>query len=324
MLNNQSQRVLLKAIRSLTIVIAVLAAIVALAVNHIACNENCHTVAAPQKIPIDNVSNMKKPETVVGFSSADYTRHIEKIKNKIPNENFSIIIEKPFVVIGDESTATLRQLSKHTIRWAVDLLKQDYFEKDPAEIIDIWLFKDGQSYRKYTRSIFNDTQGTPFGYFSREHNALIMNIATGGGTLVHEIVHPFMSANFSECPAWFNEGLASLYEQCRENNGHISGLTNWRLAGLQQDIKANKLPSFEWLTHTTDNEFYRGDNYGQARYLCYYLQQKQMLVRFYHEFRKNCTQDPSGYETLKKVLGEEDMSGFRKRWENFVLKLTFP
>jgi len=91
MLNNQSQRVLLKAIRSLTIVIAVLAAIVALAVNHIACNENCHTVAAPQKIPIDNVSNMKKPETSTGFSSADYTRHIEKIKNKIPNENFSII-----------------------------------------------------------------------------------------------------------------------------------------------------------------------------------------------------------------------------------------
>jgi len=28
--------------------------------------------------------------------------------------------------------------------------------------------------------------------------------------LVHEIVHPFMRANFPECPAWFNEGLASL------------------------------------------------------------------------------------------------------------------
>ena len=31
--------------------------------------------------------------------------------------------------------------------------------------------------------------------------------------LVHEMVHPFMDADFPACPAWFNEGLASLYEQ---------------------------------------------------------------------------------------------------------------
>ena len=42
----------------------------------------------------------------------------------------------------------------------------------------------------------------------------IMNIATGGGTLVHEIVHPYVEANFPGCPAWFNEGLGSLYEAC--------------------------------------------------------------------------------------------------------------
>jgi len=47
---------------------------------------------------------------------------------------------------------------------------------------------------------------------------------------VHEIVHPFMAANFPDCPAWFNEGLASLYEQSSERDGKIIGLTNWRLA----------------------------------------------------------------------------------------------
>ena len=34
-----------------------------------------------------------------------------------------------------------------------------------------------------------------------------MNISTGGGTLVHEIVHPFIEANFPACPPWLNEGL---------------------------------------------------------------------------------------------------------------------
>ena len=48
-----------------------------------------------------------------------------------------------------------------------------------------------------------------------------MNISTGGGTLVHEIVHPFIQSNFPNCPSWFNEGLGSLYEQCRERNGKI-------------------------------------------------------------------------------------------------------
>ena len=50
-----------------------------------------------------------------------------------------------------------------------------------------------------------------------------MNISTGGGTLVHEIVHPFVAANFPNCPAWFNEGLGSLYEQSGEVNGAIHG-----------------------------------------------------------------------------------------------------
>ena len=76
---------------------------------------------------------------------------------------------------------------------------------------------------------------------------VVMNIATSGGTLVDEIVHPYMAANFPECPSWFNEGLASLYEQCGEENGRIHGDTNWRLAGLQKAIRSKKLPPFKSL-----------------------------------------------------------------------------
>jgi hypothetical protein len=34
--------------------------------------------------------------------------------------------------------------------------------------------------------------------------------------------------------------------------------------------------------------------------------------------------DPSGYETLKKILDESNMKDFKKRWEKWVLKLRFP
>jgi hypothetical protein len=136
-----------------------------------------------------------------------------------------------------------------------------------------------------------------------------------------------MRANFANCPAWFNEGLGSLYEQCGDENGHIHGYTNWRLAGLQRAIKAGNVPSFEKLTGTTDHEFYsedRGTNYSQARYLCYYLQQKGLLVKFYHELVANQKEDPTGYKTLTNILGEKDMTAFKKKWEKFVLELSFP
>jgi len=268
-----------------------------------------------------------QPPPSNGFTDADYAQHIMKLKEIIPDGNFTVVLQKPFVVIGDEEPRVVRERAARTVRWAVDKLKQDFFEKDPEQIIDIWLFKNEASYRKYSLEIFGDYPTTPFGYFSHRHNALIMNVDTGGGTLVHEIVHPFIASNFPRCPAWFNEGLASLYEQSCEHNGHIWGLTNWRLAGLQEIIRAGKLPSFKQLTGTTDSQFYsqnEGDNYAQARYLCYYLQQKGLLVKFYHQFRANYDRDPTGFQTLKQVLGKEDMASFQKEWEAFVLQLRFP
>ena len=109
-----------------------------------------------------------------------------------------------------------------------------------------------------------------------------MNIATGGGTLVHELVHPFIAASFPAVPAWFNEGLASLYEAVREEHGQMWGLPNWRLAGLQRAIRAGKLPSFAMMTGDSDARFYASSTgYAQARYLCLYLQEKGLLHRYY-------------------------------------------
>ncbi|MCK4250714.1 hypothetical protein KAX97_04675 [candidate division WOR-3 bacterium] len=267
-----------------------------------------------------------EPNNEVGFTNADYEQHVESLRKNVP-QGFTVIIQKPFVVIGDESPDLVKLRAEKTIKWTVDMLKQDYFEKDPYDIINIWLFKDEKSYYKYAKDIFGDEPTTPFGYYSETEKALVMNISTGGGTLVHEIVHPFVRANFPECPAWFNEGLASLYEQCGEKNGHIYGYTNWRLKGLQTAIKQGLVPPFKNLFSMSEYEFYtqdKGTNYGQSRYLCYYLQEKGLLVKFFHEFYKYRKEDPTGYKTLKKILSEDDMSTFKEKWEEFVMKLTFP
>ncbi len=261
------------------------------------------------------------------FTAADYAQHILALKKKLPEVGgFTILIQAPFVVIGDESPDRVRARAENTVKWAVDRIKQSYFTHDPTQILDIWLFKDKTSYERNAKEIFDDKPTTPYGYFSAVHRGLIMNISTGGGTLVHEIVHPFMAANFPACPPWFNEGLASLYEQAGEENGRIHGYVNWRLPGLQTAIKKNRVPSFEALCSTTTDQFYHedpGTNYSQARYLCYYLQEQGLLQRYYREFHAHASTDPTGYKTLRAVLGETDMDAFKKRWEAFVLKLEF-
>jgi hypothetical protein len=227
--------------------------------------------------------------------------------------------------VGDGSMAQVKRSATGTVKWAVDSIKQDFFQKDPIHIIDVWLFKNPESYRKHNLELFDSNPGTPYGYYSSANRVLVMDISTGGGTLVHEIVHPFIESNFARCPSWFNEGLASLYEQSASRNGHIVGLTNWRLRGLQLTIQDDRLPSFKELCSTTTREFYDGasTNYAQARYLNYYLQERGKLIEFYQEFTKNCKQDPTGYETLQKVLGRQDMDKFQDQWEQYVLKLRF-
>ncbi|MDT5293843.1 MAG: hypothetical protein QOJ76_723 [Acidobacteriota bacterium] len=263
--------------------------------------------------------------TPAGFTDADFARHVAQLRKRLPSEEFAVVIERPFVVVGDGGRRAVEEHARGTVKWTVDLLKRDFFTKDPKEILDIWLFKDEASYRKHARRLFGSDPTTPYGYYSPANKALVMNISTGGGTLVHEIVHPFIEANFPNCPPWLNEGLGSLYEQSGERDGHIRGFTNWRLPGLQQAIRGGGLTPFKTLLAMDARTFYdedKGTNYAQSRYLCYYLQERGLLVTFYREFFANRASDPTGFDTLKTVLGERDIDAFQQNWERFVLGLS--
>lgn len=292
--------------------------------------ESAKTIAVKPNIPENSESVPKATGTLAevgsspGFTAAQFAEHVVQLRKRLPSAEFSIVIQAPFVVVGDEPSAVVRRRAGDTVKWAVDRLKLGFFSKDPKEILDIWLFKDETSYEKNTRLLFGESPPTPYGYYSRAHKALIMNIATGGGTLVHEIVHPFIEANFPACPPWLNEGMGSLYEQSGEVDGHIYGYTNWRLPGLQRAILAKNVPSFKTLTAMDSSAFYnqdKGVNYSQARYLCYYLQEKKLLLKFYQEFHAHQKTDPSGYGSLQKVLGKPRMDVFQDEWEKFVLGL---
>ena len=91
-------------------------------------------------------------------------------------------------------------------------------------------------------------------------------------------------------------------------------------------MKQKKVPSFEALLSTTTAQFYGeggsyNQHYAQARYLCYYLQEKSLLRSFYREFTATVQQDRTGLIALRKVLHTDDLAQFQNQWEAFVLAL---
>jgi hypothetical protein len=253
-----------------------------------------------------------------------YRSHVDALRLKL-EPGFCVIVQHPFVVIGDDEPVIVRRYCQGVVQWATERLKQSYFTEDPDQIYDIWLFKDKDSYDQRRARLFLSQPDTPYGFTAPDEHALVMNISTGRGTLVHEMVHAFIASNFAACPTWFNEGLASLYEKPGDRDGRIYGYTNWRLPALQNGIRAAKLRSFESMLAAGNDSFYRDPYYyAQARYLCYYLQHKGLLQRFYHDFHRNRQDDPTGIDTLRTVLGEPDLKAFQARWQTYVLELTLP
>ena len=226
------------------------------------------------------------------LADVSLSEHVAKLRLKAPKE-FTILTAPPFVVLGYDSLEIVKQHTRRTVKWAVDKLKQDYFMSNPSEVISIWLFNEDASYQKHAKLIFDDTPTTPYGYYSAVHRALVMNISTGNGTLLHE--------------------------QSAKRNGHIHGLMNWRFTRLEHALREGRLIAFEKLTAMNEREFYGGpDNpnynqhYAKSYYLCFYLQDMGPLIKFYREFTADIKKDPSRYQILQRVLVEKSMEAFQK------------
>jgi len=247
-------------------------------------------------------------------------------KNNLPHfdtTNYSSIIDiyKPdlgdtfiykgfsyFVIISNLSSDETQRVISKTISSAVDCFYNDYLGKKPDELTTIFLFKDDESYRYWAKKLFNDDDLSRFGYYKPGSKVMLMNISTGTGTLVHELTHALVRYDFPDIPAWFNEGLGSLYERCSLNNGVILGYVNWRLPALQDAIKNGKYTELSNLIKTDDDEFYGKNsdvNYSQARYFCMYMQEKELLRKFYKQFRDNYENDRTGKTDIESVFGEK-------------------
>ena len=219
----------------------------------------------------------------------------------------SAIVRPPFVIAGDMNAAELAQWHDRTIGPAARAMAHAYFKIPPSQPITVLLFGTERSYTDFAKKLFNEEGISIYGYYKPARRTLVMNISTGGGTLLHELTHALMAFDCPEVPDWLNEGLASLHEQCcfREDSAGawIEGMENWRLDGLQRVVRQKRLRSLESLI--TGDDFrgqLEGVNYAQARYFFLYMQRQGVLRAFYDEYRSNRIQDESGARAVLKMF----------------------
>ena len=247
-------------------------------------------------------------------------------KPKLDAAGYRYLVAPPFVIAGDGGLLKLQIYRDQTILAAARALKHMYFDRDPQEPILILLLESEGPYKRVSSDWLNETSPPHFGYFQPARRVMVMNVGTGTGTLVHELTHALIVPDFPNVPSWFNEGLASLYEQCTfVSNDEMRGLENWRLPALQSAIRAGKLRPLAQLV--ADRDFYdpakSGLNYAQARYLMMYLQEKGLLRAFYRRFRDHAADDPTGLNALRQTIAPLKLEAFETEWRAWVLKLRF-
>jgi hypothetical protein len=218
-----------------------------------------------------------------------------EIKNDLPD--FYVTRIGPWIVATDMDKSEAPRFTEYTIaKYAADIQRQLFTATPRTEPVKVLLFKDKLSYETWNKTLYGSKPTTPYGYYSRRHKALVMNIATGGGTLLHEMVHAMAEADYGDIPAWLNEGLGSLFEASSRGRGNkVIGITNWRLTGLLESLKAGTATKFSELIGMSDEKFYgerSGQNYASARYLMQYLQQNGKLEAFYNRVRDKKDADP--------------------------------
>jgi hypothetical protein len=266
----------------------------------------------------------------VGAADRPYTAGELERERKSQHERagagFESTVVSPFVLVASGPLPkTVRDEAVQTVVWARDLLRADFFAREPGAVITIWVFPDEESYMRGTSAILGTVPDTPYGFYRPCKRELVTNAGLGWGTLVHEMVHAYMDGDFPDAPMWMKEGLASLFEAPRDEGGHIRGGLNWRLPELQRAIADRRAPSFEQMADAGRGAFSGKQAslyYATARYLCFYLQERGLLLRFYRAFRGRVDSDGSGLATLQDTT-TRNLPSLRADWERFVADLRY-
>jgi len=272
----------------------------------------CYAVAGPARgspsAPPRTVSLPPQPASDLDLPAA-CRRAVKHYQSLLPRD-WTFIVRPPYVIGGDLPATALDDVHRDIIAPTARALGVCYFDRSPTEPITILLLSSPESYRRCTERLGYGDREEYAGIYVRAERRLVLNVSTGEGTVAHELTHALAHFDFPEMPQWFDEGLASLHEECQfsDDGLHLIGSPNWRGNLLREAHAARRLPTLaELMTKSFGRAADAPLDYAHARYLCLFLQERQLLGAFYRKCRANIAVDPTGGWSLAAVLGHEEI-----------------
>lgn len=257
--------------------------------------------------------------------AADRERRVKAAKAEMGGKTSSATVNDVFVVVGP--SGALYDQSVALFRSAMAGYMNKRFDKAPAEAISVYLFPNAKTYEEFCTKKYSAPCIAHFGFYEPGNRYMVMNIGLGVGTLTHEIVHPLVEADFPSAPTWINEGIASVFEQPQiPKPGEIHGGKNWRWPRVKKALGTPSEKDKARLEHYfgMKDDVFRGDdedlNYATARYICQWLDEKGKLWDFYHRWRDDVANDPTGEKAFKEVMGMTPAEA-TPAWRKWVLAL---
>jgi hypothetical protein len=234
-----------------------------------------------------------------------------------------VLVRSPFVLAGDLPDAELDRLYRETVIPVTAAQWRSYFDKKPDQPVTIVVLASEAGFHSAAASLDGYEPLAYAGYTQRGRRRIVLNLATGRGTLAHELAHVLAAFDFPEMPEWFDEGLAALHEDATFSSDGLTmiGTKNWRSRLLHEALLKSELPALE---SVIAEPAFRGEGeglkYAVVRCFCLYLQERGLLSHFYRKFRGTRQEDSSGVSTLCELLGCSTIDQVDRDFREWVLR----
>ena len=274
------------------------------------------------------------PNTIILPQDAEETK-------RLFGDGYQYLNRDHLVFISDLDQQTLVRLALQDFQTYLVMLTRQLFTKalnshrqGNSEIPTVFLFKDRDSYVRGLQAMGisaamgsgSESGNLRNGYhFSAPGVSFILinyheNYAFGLSIFAHELTHALVRMEYPTAPIWLNEGLATMFENCKVEGGQLRYAFSSSLVRMQRSLRSGNALPLARLFKSTNRDFSASDHlpyYDAAELLCRYLHSRNLLIPVYLEMREGRSMGENGSETVARIAGGT-LENLEKNWHEWL------
>ena len=211
--------------------------------------------------PIRRMRPMERADLIARLVEIDEEERALMTARELLPDAQALVYDHFLIVSASGHTESDLVSIGQTLARFLRFLETTYDISPPRHYVTVYLVNDSQDLSEMAARLHGlDVSPATVGYAFVDDASVVGTVpGTAAGTILHELFHLLVRAEFGDIPQWLDEGIASLYEVSGRRGDHYMGLPNWRgpvLAGLWAER-----PSVEDLIRT---EWFLFDDPEQA------------------------------------------------------------